>query len=235
VNREVLLRQLEVLGLVADVARDGAEALQLWRDGRHGIVLLDLHMPEMDGFDLARRIREEEARGGLPRCGLVAVTADALKGEDVRCYAAGMDGFLSKPVSLDALARTLGRWLPDLAPATAPADSINGALFDPEALRGLFGADAARLGGILDSFAANAAQEVALLGDMMEATGLAGTAHRLKGASHMVGARLLAEQAARVEMLAKGGDTAGAQAAAAGIGALLAQTLRAARQATGSR
>ncbi|RYJ02644.1 MAG: response regulator, partial [Acetobacteraceae bacterium] len=197
VNREVLLRQLETLGLEADVARDGAEALRLWQAGRHGIVLLDLHMPELDGFDLARAIRQDEAVAGLPRCGLVAVTADALKGEDARCYAAGMDGFLSKPVSLDALARTLGRWLPELAPA---ADPGSGALFDPEALRGLFGADAARLGSILDSFGANAAAEVALLLNTVEAKRLAGT-----------------------------GDTAAALAAAGGIGGLLAETLRAAR------
>ncbi|SDD88018.1 Signal transduction histidine kinase [Belnapia rosea] len=234
VNREVMLRQLEVLGLSADVAEDGAEALRLWRARRHGILLLDLHMPELDGFGLARAIREEEAAQGLARSGLVAVTADALKGEDVRCYAAGMDGFLSKPVSLDALARTLGRWLPELAPEVATADTVAGALFDPEALRGLFGADAARLSGILDSFAANASQEVATLAAAAEAQRIAGTAHRLKGASHLVGARLLAEQAARVESLARDGDAAAARQAAAGIDALLARTLRAARQSTGA-
>ena len=61
----------------------------------------------------------EEAAHGLPRSGLIAVTADALQGEDARCFAAGMDGFLPKPVSLDALARTLGRWIPDLATTAA--------------------------------------------------------------------------------------------------------------------
>jgi len=233
VNREVLLRQLELLGLSADVASDGAAALALWREGRHGLVLLDLHMPELDGFGLARAIREAEAAAGLPRAGLVAVTADAMKGEDARCYAAGMDGFLAKPVSMDALARTLGRWLPDLAPAQGAADSVAGALFDPEALRGLFGADPARLSGILDSFALNAGKEVAALGAAVEARGLAGTAHRLKGAAHMVGARLLAEGAGKVEALAKGGDAAAAREAAAGLEALLAATLRAARVATG--
>ncbi|WP_052389102.1 PAS-domain containing protein [Belnapia moabensis] len=231
VNREVLLRQLEVLGLSADVAEDGAAALKLWQARRHGILLLDLHMPELDGFGLARRIREEEAIEGLPRTGLVAVTADALKGEDARCYAAGMDGFLSKPVSLDALARTLGRWLPELAPeGTATGeDTVSGALFDPEALRGLFGADAGRLAGILDSFAANAQQEVAVLAAAAEPDRLAGTAHRLKGASHMVGARLLAEQAARVESLAREGELAAARQAVEGMETLLARTLKAAR------
>ena len=77
-------------------------------------------MPVLDGFGLAEAIRREEAQAGLPRTGLIAVTADALKGEDARCFAAGMDGFVPKPISLDALARTLGRWVPDLVAMPAP-------------------------------------------------------------------------------------------------------------------
>ena len=112
VNREVLQRQLELLGLSADIAEDGAAALALWRKAHHSVVLLDLHMPVLDGFGLAEAIRREEVKCDLPRSGLIAVTADAMKGEDARCFAAGMDGFIPKPVSLDALARTLGRWIP---------------------------------------------------------------------------------------------------------------------------
>ena len=227
VNREVLLRQLETLGLEADVARDGAEALRLWQAGRHGIVLLDLHMPELDGFDLTRAIRQEEA---------AARPAPRGPGRG--------DGECAEGRGCPLLRRRHG-WLPvqaglagcpgaDPGPLAAGAGagapiSGSGALFDPEALRGLFGADAARLGSILDSFGANAAAEVALLLNTVEAKRLAGTAHRLKGAAHLVGARLLAEQAARVEVLAGTGDTAAALAAAGEIGGLLAETLRAAR------
>ncbi|HJS83876.1 MAG TPA: ATP-binding protein, partial [Acetobacteraceae bacterium] len=175
VNLEVILRQLELLGLSADVAEDGAAALARWRETHHAVVLLDLHMPVLDGFGLAEAIRREEATCALPRSGLIAVTADALKGEDARCFAAGFDGFLAKPISLDALARTLGRWLPDLAPAEAPA----GALFDPEALRGLFGADPARLSGLVQSFADSAARDVALMRAAPDARQLAALAHRL--------------------------------------------------------
>ena len=142
VNREVICRQLELLGLSAEVAEDGAAALALWREAPHALVLLDLHMPVLDGFGLAAAIRSDEAARGLPRTGLIAVTADALKGEDARCYAAGMDAFLPKPVSVDALARALGRWIPDLAAAAASSEPA-GALFDPEALRSLFGAGSA--------------------------------------------------------------------------------------------
>ena len=126
VNLEVMLRQLELLGLSADIAEDGAAALALWRNRRHAVVLLDLHMPVLDGFGLADAIRREEAKLDLSRTGLIAVTADALKGEDTHCFTAGMDGFLPKPISLDALARTLGRWIPELCPGCDPGQGAAG-------------------------------------------------------------------------------------------------------------
>jgi CheY-like chemotaxis protein len=187
--------------------------------------LLDLHMPMLDGFGLAEAIRREDARHSLPRTGLIAVTADALLGEDARCYAAGMDGFLPKQVSMDALARTLGRWIPDLVPAEAPA----GALFDPEALRALFGADATRLAALLQNFADSAAQDVAALRIAADEGQLTASAHRLHGAARMAGARMLAERAMRVETAARVGDLAEARRAAGGMDGLLADTLRAMR------
>jgi signal transduction histidine kinase/ActR/RegA family two-component response regulator len=229
VNLEVILRQLELLGLMADIAEDGAAALALWRERRHSIVLLDLHMPALDGFDLARAIRREEAERALPRSGLIAVTADALKGEDARCFAAGIDGFLPKPVSLEALARALGRWVPDLAPAMAPAEAASGALFDLQALRRLFGADAVRLAALVRNFADSAARDIAAMRAAPDARLLAASAHRLKGAAHMAGAGLLAERAGQAEAAAKTGDLAAAQSAIDGMDRLLAATLRAMR------
>ncbi len=229
VNLEVLQRQLELLGLSADIAEDGAAALALWRKAHHAVVLLDLHMPVLDGFGLADAIRREEGKHGLPRSGLIAVTADALKGEDARCFAAGMDGFLAKPVSLDALARTLGRWIPDLVSPERRSEVAPGALFDPEALRSLFGADSGRLSGVLQNFADGAARDIAA---MRAATGtqqLANSAHRVKGAARMAGARLLAEQAALAEAACDAGDLALARSAADEMDRLLVETVRAMR------
>jgi signal transduction histidine kinase/DNA-binding NarL/FixJ family response regulator/HPt (histidine-containing phosphotransfer) domain-containing protein len=230
VNREVICRQLELLGLSAEVAEDGAAALALWREAPHAIVLLDLHMPVLDGFGLAAAIRSDEAVHGRPRTGLIAVTADALKGEDARCYAGGMDAFLPKPVSVDALARALARWIPDLAAGGAASSEPAGALFDPEALRSLFGAGG-RLAGAVQSFADSAARDVAALRAAEDADRLAACAHRLRGAAQMAGARLIAEQAARAEAAAKAGDLAGARQVANGMEALLAETLRVMRSA----
>jgi signal transduction histidine kinase/ActR/RegA family two-component response regulator len=225
VNREVICRQLELLGLAAEVAEDGAAALALWREAPHGLVLLDLHMPVLDGFGLAAAIRSDEAVRGMPRTGLIAVTADALKGEDARCYAASMDAFLAKPVSVDALARALARWIPDLAAGGAASSQPNGALFDPEALRSLFGAGG-RLAGVVQSFADSATRDVAALAAAQDAARLAACAHRLRGAAQIAGARLIAEQAGRAEAAARAGDLAGARRAADGMEVLLADTLR---------
>jgi signal transduction histidine kinase/ActR/RegA family two-component response regulator len=229
VNLEVILRQLELLGLSADIAEDGAVALALWRETHHAVVLLDLHMPVLDGFRLAEAIRREEAKRNLPRSGLIAVTADALKGEDARCFAAGMDGFLPKPVSLNGLARALGRWIPDLAPAEAPAKAAPRVLFDPEALCGLFGADAARLAALVQNFADGATRDIAAMRAAPDARQLAASAHRLNGAARMAGATLLADQAACAEAAANAGDLMGAQSVAEGMNSLLAETLRAMR------
>jgi CheY-like chemotaxis protein/two-component sensor histidine kinase len=193
VNVEVILRQLELLGLSAETAEDGAAALIKWRKAPHEVILLDLHMPVLDGFGLAKAIRHEEAKRGLPRTALVAVTADAMKGKDARCYAAGMDGFVTKPVSIDALARTLGRWVPNLFAIPAPGGMPNGALFDPEALRALFKSDAAKLAGHVQNFADSAKRDIVALHAAPDAKQVAAFAHRLRGAARVAGATLMAE------------------------------------------
>jgi len=229
VNLEVILRQLELLGLSAETAEDGEAALAKWRKAPHDIILLDLHMPVLDGFALAKAIRHEEAKRGLPRTALVAVTADAMKGKDARCYAAGMDGFVTKPVSIDALARTLVRWIPNLVAMPAPGDTPNGALFYPEALRALFSSDTAMLARHVQKFADSAARDIAALHAALDAKQVVVFAHRLKGAARVAGATLMAEQAARVEAAAEGHDLAGARCAAVGMAELLADTIEAMR------
>jgi signal transduction histidine kinase/ActR/RegA family two-component response regulator/HPt (histidine-containing phosphotransfer) domain-containing protein len=236
VNREVLARQLELLGCMADMAEDGAQALAMWRAGRHRLALVDLHMPVMDGLDLARAIRRDEAaEPGRPRTAIIAVTANALKGEDERCYAAGMDGFLPKPLALDQLARALGRHLPQAPGAAGEPDEPGVAtLWDPEALRGLFGHDRARLGKLLATFRdgvkrdGEAVLAALAAGDL---PGAASAAHRLKGAARMAGARRLAELLAELEAAAKEGEADAARRAAAALPVLSERTLAAAEAA----
>ena len=111
-NRQVIQRQLTLLGHVMETAEDGAQALGLWRAGGHGLLLTDCQMPEMDGMELARSIRAAEAAGGGPRLPIVAITANATENEAQLCLLAGMDDTLAKPVSLADLRRVLDRFLP---------------------------------------------------------------------------------------------------------------------------
>jgi CheY-like chemotaxis protein len=111
-NQLVALKQLATLGFQADLATHGAEALQRLTQPGHSydLVLLDCQMPEMDGFEVTRRLRQQETRQGghIP---IIAMTAQALKGDRERCLAAGMDDYLSKPVRIEALSQVVARWL----------------------------------------------------------------------------------------------------------------------------
>ncbi len=95
-NQRVARRLLSLMGYEADVAADGAEAVEAVRRGRYDVVLLDVQMPTMDGLECARRIREEFNEADRPR--LIAVTAGAMPGEREKCFAAGMDDYLTKPL-----------------------------------------------------------------------------------------------------------------------------------------
>lgn len=111
-NRQVIQRQLALAGYASEVAEDGVQGVAAWRTGRYALVLSDVHMPHMDGYQMAREIRRDEAQRGLPRTPLVALTASALKGEAERCLDAGMDDYLAKPVGIATLGACLQRWLP---------------------------------------------------------------------------------------------------------------------------
>jgi signal transduction histidine kinase/ActR/RegA family two-component response regulator len=111
VNRTVIEHQLRGLGLEYSSAEDGRKALEMWQDGSFELVLSDIHMPEMNGYDMSRAIRSKEAEGGLKPVPIVAITANALQGEAEKCFEAGMDAYLSKPVKLNDLAEKLEQML----------------------------------------------------------------------------------------------------------------------------
>ncbi len=111
VNRKILARQLELAGATTDSAAGGEEALELWRTGGYDLVLADLQMPTMDGFELARRIRASEAAERRSRTPILAVTASTLEDEEQRSRAVGMDGFIAKPIGIEQLKATLHVWL----------------------------------------------------------------------------------------------------------------------------
>ncbi len=111
-NQRVIKRQLQMLGFACEIAQNGREAMEMWRSGRFDILLSDLHMPELDGYQLARQIRHEESTQGQARTPIVALTANALISEENRALACGMDEYLTKPISPKELHRCLKQWLP---------------------------------------------------------------------------------------------------------------------------
>ena len=102
VNQVVAVRLLEKRGLRTLVANNGREALEMLKGEPVDLVLMDIQMPEMDGYEATRRIREQEKTTGahLP---IIALTAHAMKGDREKCLGAGMDGYLTKPIQGDQL------------------------------------------------------------------------------------------------------------------------------------
>lgn len=112
VNRMVIGAMLENLGLTADFAEDGQAALSAVMQGtRYHMILMDVQMPTMDGLEATRRIRQWESVQGVPRHTVMALTAGAFDDDRQRCMDAGMDDYLSKPIDLASLTKTLRRWL----------------------------------------------------------------------------------------------------------------------------
>ena len=111
INQVVLLKQLEILGYPAVVAKNGLKGLEMWKTENYDIILLDCHMPVMDGFEMAQEIRKREEEGELSRVPIVAITANALTGDADKCYACGMDDYLAKPVEIVSLEAKLSQYL----------------------------------------------------------------------------------------------------------------------------
>nr|WP_281378676.1 PAS-domain containing protein [Azospirillum oleiclasticum] len=231
-NRTVVMKQLGQLGFAAETAEDGAQALDAVRTGRYGLLLTDCFMPELDGYELTRRIRVGEREGG-GRLPVVALTASALAGEAERCLAAGMDDYLSKPVAMGSLHRVVARWLPAALPLRRPAATASESVpagtaavvgggdevLDLAHVREIFGSldgAAELLGYFVETTEPTVAEVLAAVasGDAEEARR---AAHSVAGAARTAGALELARLASAIEVASAAGDLTAAGAIGASL------------------
>ncbi|OZA27370.1 MAG: hypothetical protein B7X93_09200 [Hydrogenophilales bacterium 17-61-9] len=212
-NQKVILWQLALLGFAADVADNGRLALERWQSGNYALLLTDLQMPEMDGYALTAAIRAQEQ--GSHHIPIVALTANTLKGEAGRCQAAGMDDWLSKPLQLDELKKTLETWLPSAASRldsyaeVAPRVVADRAV-DVSVLERIIGSDPAVMLEFLNDFQISATKIGAELKSACvdrQPARASQHAHKLKSSARTVGALALGELCAEIEDVGKAGRT----------------------------
>lgn len=218
INQKVIRQQLNLLGYAADIANDGVEALKRLQQCDYGLLLTDLHMPEMDGIDLTKTIRAAET--GQKHLPIVALTANALKGEKEHCLSVGMDDYLSKPVQLDELRELLEKHLPLSNPEskmlisgglTESTDDVKAtaAVVDSGVLRKLIGDDPAAIKELLLEFRSDAgkiAVEMLAAYQAGQFTTVGSLAHKLKSSSRSVGALALGNVCAEIEQAGKNND-----------------------------
>ena len=171
---------------------------------------MDLQMPEMDGLEAARAIREQEAPGAR-RLPLIALTAHAMQGDRDRCLAAGLDGYLSKPIDVDELVATVERHggVGAAAPSAALEPPASPAIFDERAALGYAGGDRKLLREVVTLFRADCPSSLRTIERAIgrrDAEALRLAAHRLKGAIATVGAPAGRHAAGELEATARGGD-----------------------------
>jgi two-component system sensor histidine kinase/response regulator len=227
-NQKVARKVVEKFGCAIDVVETGGDALEALRSSAYDLVLMDIQMPEMDGLTATRLIREREAEsqsgGHLP---IIAMTAHAMEGDRERCLSAGMDDYITKPISQSALRRVLEQWSPSaLAPSGADwsrkADSspdiaapkkspptARDATFDPAKLREVSEGDLDVEVQVLSRFVEETTSALAFA--TLDSGGwspeeLNHIAHALKGSGKAVGANAFAAACERVERLAGPGS-----------------------------
>jgi CheY-like chemotaxis protein len=212
-NREVAHGMLTSLGLRVETANDGLEALARLEKERFDLVLMDCEMPVMDGLTAASTLRRREGNG--PRMPIVALTADATETGRAACLAAGMDDYLTKPFSRDALHNTLSQWLveSDMVPdAVAGELLLDRATLD--ALRALPRSGPkdmlSHIGEIYLSDSSRLVEAIEQALRTGEATSLARSAHAWRSYNGNVGAHALATLCRELESHARAGDLAAA-------------------------
>ncbi len=211
VNQKVALGQLRQLGYQADVANNGLEVLKLLKHSTYDIILMDCQMPDLDGYETSRRIRQLD----LPQPVIIALTAHVMKDDRDKCLAAGMDDYLSKPIDREHLGMALQQWGERVS--RQPTQQEEQSMGEPQTKGGInrdylqqtFGDDPEFIQELLALYLSDAQERVAALQRATQPVQweqLRHEAHQLKGASANVGAEGMQHLARQLEELARDGQ-----------------------------
>lgn len=222
VNLQLLRRQLQMLGFEVDCTENGRQALIRWHLMRHDVVLTDINMPEMDGYQLGRAIRRsEQVLGGhVP---IIAVTANALTGDAEKCISSGMNDHLAKPIILEQLTQILAKWLPHSlerqhmsppnpptpAPMMTESTPVQEDIIDLGILSQFVGDDRELQAQLLAQYSTTSTQTVADItaaAATRNAQQVSFAAHKLKSSSRAMGAGTLADICQALEKAGKEED-----------------------------
>lgn len=201
VNQKVALKMLEKLGYRADVVGNGLEVIEALKAVPYDLLLMDVQMPNMDGFDATQRIRNagpEVTNRCIP---IIAMTAHAMKGDRERCLNAGMNDYLSKPIDPNELAGVIVRWTSSKEPSSAKSPE-QARIFKADVLLQRLGGDTQFYDEIIDVFLQDVPKQIRTLEDAInrgDAIIIQRQAHTLKGASASIGAAGLEEVAFQLE------------------------------------
>jgi diguanylate cyclase (GGDEF)-like protein len=230
INQEVAKGILQVIGCQVQLAHNGLEALDNSANADYDIILMDCHMPGMDGFEAATQIRLREQAEMLNRIPIIALTADVQKGVIEQCIAAGMDDYLSKPYTRKQLQEVLAKWLPlghktsdqsagisTKYPEKQVVKDLHTVILDPMALENLRPLTTSSgenlLDKAIDMFLDSAPNDIAQLEEAVkndDAVKLANIAHNFKSSCGNLGAQAMAKNAALLEAIGRQGNTQGA-------------------------
>jgi CheY-like chemotaxis protein len=214
VNQKLAVHLLEKQGHSVEVAGSGREALAALERGNFDLVLMDVQMPVLDGFETTAVIREKE-KGTGRHIPIVAMTAHAMKGDRERCLSAGMDAYVSKPIQPQELFRVIeGLALGPAAEAVLPRGPSGTGEIDWAEVQDRVGGDPELLRGVVTVFLDECPRMMAGVRQAVagrDVAGLKRAAHTLKGAVGIVGARAAAEAARRLESLGREGNLSQAE------------------------
>ena len=216
-NQQVARLHLTSAGIRVDLVENGKQAVDAYRENHYDLILMDIQMPELNGLDATGAIRALEAELGKPRTPIIALTANAMKGDEQRCLDAGMDGYLTKPVRRDQLLDSVDHWIgrrgdagsehPLQAQPSVPSTAEPDTIMDTETVVDEFG-DAETVKIVAQKLIANVEGQLKAVRqsiDKLDRDGVRREAHAIKGGAATMEAIALSRTAAHLEQISRKG------------------------------